>query len=102
MDCSCARLCTSGEDCKVKVWDLPAVQSPAAEASGRPKLLASLSDHTGPVNTARFSPCGRKLASGSDDRLVVFYTLRPGPGIAAFGECLLAHWLLPGSCFAPL
>ena len=85
IDCTSARVCTSGEDCKVKVWDFVSVSNAAAEQSSRPRLLASLSDHTGPVNTARFSPSGRQLASGSDDKLVLLYVLNPGPGRAQFG-----------------
>ena len=88
IDQTATRLCTSGEDCKAKIWNLGALIDPAnesAEQQGPSRLLASLSDHTGPVNTARFSPCGQKLATGSDDKLVVLYTLRPGPGSAIFG-----------------
>ena len=90
IDSTSTRLCTSGEDCKTKIWDFAALLDPATERAddhAPRRLLASLSDHTGPVNTARFSPCGQKLASGSDDKLVVLYTLRPGPGSAVFGVC---------------
>ena len=88
IDSTSTRLCTSGEDYKTKIWDFAALLDPATEKADNHaprRLLASLSDHTGPVNTARFSPCGQKLASGSDDKLVVLYTLRPGPGSAVFG-----------------
>ena len=88
IDSSSTRLCTSGEDCKTKIWNFVTLLDPATEKTGAQapgRLLASLSDHTGPVNTARFSPCGHKLASGSDDKFVVMYTLKPGPGTAVFG-----------------
>jgi protein HIRA/HIR1 len=81
-----ARFATAGGDHKVKLWALPPVLSAAAEAApGAPKLLATLAEHFGPVNALRFSGSGRRLATGSDDKLVLVHELRPGPPRAVFG-----------------
>lgn len=50
------------------------------------RLLATLTDHFGPVNVARFSKSGRVLATGSDDRMTSLYELHPGPGRSTFGS----------------
>ena len=60
------RFATAGSDHKVKVWNLLPVLDVQQELSaGAPKLLATLADHFGPVNVARFSHDGRFLASGA-------------------------------------
>ena len=60
------RFATAGSDHKVKVWNLLPVLDVKHELSGdTPKLLATLADHFGPVNVARFSHNGRFLASGA-------------------------------------
>ena len=59
------RFATAGSDHKVKVWNLLPVLNVHQElSSDTPKLLATLADHFGPVNVARFSHNGRFLASG--------------------------------------
>lgn len=50
------------------------------------RLLATLTDHYGPVNVARFSKSGRLLATGSDDKLTCLYELRAGTGQSIFGS----------------
>lgn len=80
------RFATGGADSRVKVWSLAAALDAATEAApGAPKLLALLAEHTGPVNVVRFSHSGRYLASGSDDKAVIVYELRPGAGGGALG-----------------
>jgi len=72
----------------VKIWSLDPVLSEADEGdASKPKLLATLSDHYGAVNTVRFSGDGRFLASGSDDQLVCVHEHKEGQAPAAvFGE----------------
>ena len=88
MDCSAegARFVTAGGDHKVKIWALPPLLSAQAEADGAPKLLATLSDHFGAVNACRFTSSGRRLATGSDDKLVFVHELRAGQPRAVFGS----------------
>ena len=72
----------------VRVWALAPILDEAAEREGEaaaPRLLATLTDHNMPVNVARFSRDGKRIASGSDDAVLVVSELRPGPGAAAFG-----------------
>ena len=52
----------------------------------KPKLLATLSDHLGPVNCIRFSHSGRFLATAADDHLIHVHELKPGVGAVSFGE----------------
>jgi len=80
------RFATAGGDNKVKIWALRPVLHADAEADASlPRVLATLEDHYAPVNTCRFSPSGRRLATGSDDKLVLVHELRPGPAKVAFG-----------------
>jgi protein HIRA/HIR1 len=82
-----SRFATAGGDHKVKIWTLAPVLSAAAEAStSTPRLLATLADHFGPVNALRFSASGRRLATGSDDKLVLVHELRPGAPRQVFGS----------------
>ena len=81
-----ARFATAGGDHKVKIWALGPVLHASVEAStSAPRLLATLADHFGPVNAVRFSSSGRRLATGSDDKLVLVHELRAGAPRAVFG-----------------
>ena len=46
-----------------------------------------MSHHSGTIHTVRFSPNGKYLASGADDKIVCIYVLDPNPPShgAAFG-----------------
>lgn len=50
------------------------------------KLLATLRDHFGSVNCVRWAKCGRLIASGSDDHIVLVHEKRPGSGTTEFGS----------------
>jgi WD40 repeat protein len=51
---------------QVKIWNLLPVVDVQQEVNPvTPKLLATLADHYSPVNIARFSRDGRRLASGA-------------------------------------
>jgi protein HIRA/HIR1 len=81
------RFATAGLDQKVKIWNLPAALNAKQEAdSSVPPLLATLTDHFGPVNVARFARKADLLASGSDDKIVCIYELRDGRGQRSFGS----------------
>lgn len=65
-------------DGKVKLWSAEAFLSGDGEAAlqpNRPRQLCSMSTHTGTVTAVRFSPDGRYLASGSDDRFLIIWSL---------------------------
>jgi protein HIRA/HIR1 len=82
-----SRFVTTGFDHKSKIWNMLPVLDAEQEANRMaPRLLATLAEHFAPVNVARFSRCGRLLASGSDDHKTCLYELRPGPGQAMFGS----------------
>lgn len=70
------RLVTGGLDSKVKIWSTEGVADP--DNAAKPRLLASVSSHTGAVTAVKFSPDGRYIASGSDDRIVLVSELDPG------------------------
>jgi|APGre2960657444_1045066.scaffolds.fasta_scaffold07982_3 protein HIRA/HIR1 len=98
------RFATAGGDHKVKVWALPPVLTAAAEKdASSPRLLATLADHCGPVNALRFSHSGRKLATGSDDKLVLVHELRGGAPRAVFGSTgppAVENWQARCTCAA--
>ncbi|KAJ2161549.1 HIR complex subunit [Coemansia sp. RSA 552] len=69
-DASGERLVTSGMDTKIRVWSPQAILQ---GTTGQQRLLATLTGHSGAVMCTRFSPCGRLLASGADDMVVVIW-----------------------------
>ena len=53
------RFVTSASDNKARVWNLLVALDPTQEEDkGKPRLLATLTDHFEGVNAARFSRCG--------------------------------------------
>jgi protein HIRA/HIR1 len=78
VDAEGARLVTAGSSA-VRVWNMAPVLDEAAELDASvPRLLATMQDHSAPVNVARFSRDGKRIASGSDDMLIIVYERRPG------------------------
>jgi len=63
----------------VRIWSTEAIYNAADPSYPKPKQLASMSYHSGTIHTVRFSPNGRFLASGADDKIVCVYTLDPNP-----------------------
>ena len=61
------------------MWSTEAVYNSANATYDKPKQLASMSYHSGTIHTVRFSPGGKFLASGADDKYVIIYTLDPNP-----------------------
>ena len=58
----------------------------AKEPDSDTKLLATLRDHFGSVNCVRWAKCGQRIASGSDDQVVLVHEKRPGSGTTEFGS----------------
>lgn len=88
----------------VKLWSLspPTVSTQKATRISDFELLATLSDHQQAVNCVRWAKHGLYLASGSDDRLILLYKMKPGiASCVAFGSKQIANkqnWV----CFATL
>ncbi|ETI21828.1 hypothetical protein G647_05897 [Cladophialophora carrionii CBS 160.54] len=81
------RLVTAAGDGYVRIWSTEAIYNAVNSKYDKPKQLASMSYHSGTIHTVRFSPGGKFLASGADDKIVCIYTLDPGPpSHAAFGS----------------
>ncbi|KAJ9489083.1 hypothetical protein VN97_g4205 [Penicillium thymicola] len=74
------RLVTAAGDGYVRIWSTDAIYGTSTpELEGKPKQLASMSNHSGTIHTVRFSPNGKYLASGADDKIVCVYTLDANP-----------------------
>ncbi|WEW61584.1 HIR complex subunit [Emydomyces testavorans] len=74
------RLVTAAGDGHVRIWSTDAIYNAAdPEYAEKPKQLASLSNHSGTIHTVRFSPNGKYLASGADDKIVCVYVQEPNP-----------------------
>lgn len=84
------RLATAGGDGHVRVWSTEAIYGDAnGDAEGKPRQLCHMSHHLGTIHSVRFSPNGRYLASGADDKLICVYHLDKNPPVASFGNALL-------------
>ncbi|ORY28137.1 putative transcription corepressor [Naematelia encephala] len=89
------RLASGGLDKKVKIWStLPILDLEAEENEANPKLLCTMSSHTGSVLSVRWAHHGRFLASGSDDMCVVIWGVDPEGGGRVFGsdEVNVENW----------
>ena len=90
-----AKLATGGGDHSVRIWDMNAIRQVKVELKNATngqgadrggedeagdRLLATLSDHAGPVNCVRFSNGGSRLASGADDHVCCVYAFIQGSG----------------------
>jgi len=71
------RFATGGGDNKIKIWNLDATFADE-EIETVPRLLCALENHCSPVNVVRWSPNGRYLATGSDDRVIIIWELMSG------------------------
>ena len=63
---SCYRLASAGADKDIKIWDITLV-----EEKIQLKYLFSLTRHDRAVNSVRFSPDGRFLASGGNLNYII-------------------------------
>ncbi|KAM0722985.1 hypothetical protein Q7P37_001183 [Cladosporium fusiforme] len=74
-----SRLVTAAGDGYVRIWSTEAILNASNPEYTKPKQLASLSYHSGTIHSVRFSPNGKFLASGADDKIVCVYNLDPTP-----------------------
>ncbi len=74
-----ARLVTAAGDGYVRIWSTEAIYQAANPSFSKPRQLASMSYHSGTIHTVRFSPGGKFVASGADDKIVCVYNLDPNP-----------------------
>ncbi|PTU22481.1 hypothetical protein P175DRAFT_0499017 [Aspergillus ochraceoroseus IBT 24754] len=75
-----SRLVTAAGDGYVRIWSTEAICGTEDPTTvNKPKQLASMSNHSGTIHTVRFSPNGKYLASGADDKIVCIYTLDANP-----------------------
>ncbi|KAJ1944295.1 HIR complex subunit [Kickxella alabastrina] len=67
------RLATGGMDNKIRIWNTAAITQAQAQAE-TPRLLSTLTSHSGAVLCVRFSHGqGQYLASGADDMVVLIW-----------------------------
>ncbi|KAF2639869.1 protein HIR1 [Massarina eburnea CBS 473.64] len=82
-----SRLVTAAGDGYVRIWSTEAILNSHDPNYTKPKQLAAISNHSGTIHTVRFSPNGKYLASGADDKFVCVYALDPNaPAHVAFGS----------------
>jgi hypothetical protein len=71
--------CSTGIDGHVRVWSTEAIFNADNPNYGKPRQLCHMSHHLGTIHSVRFSPNGRYLASGADDRVICIYQLDSNP-----------------------
>ncbi|AEO64186.1 be94ef93-f119-4778-9e04-1cae18ea7341 [Thermothielavioides terrestris] len=74
-----SRLATAGGDGHVRIWSTEAILNATDPAYDKPRQLCHMSHHLGTIHSVRFSPNGRYLASGADDRVICIYQLDSNP-----------------------
>ncbi|KAH7323667.1 TUP1-like enhancer of split-domain-containing protein [Rhexocercosporidium sp. MPI-PUGE-AT-0058] len=74
-----SRLATAAGDGHVRIWSTEAILQAGNALYNQPKQLCHMSYHSGTIHTVRFSPNGRWLASGADDKIICIYTLDANP-----------------------
>lgn len=74
-------------DGHVRIWSTEAILQAGDPNFTKPKQLCHMSYHSGTIHTVRFSPNGRWLASGADDKIICIYQLdtQPAAHSASFG-----------------
>lgn len=73
------RLATAAGDGHVRIWSTEAILQAGDPNYSKPKQLCHMSYHSGTIHTVRFSPNGRWLASGADDKIICIYHLDTNP-----------------------
>lgn len=63
----------------VRIWSVDAILQAQDPNYAKPKQLCHMSYHSGTIHTVRFSPNGRWLASGADDKIICIYHLDTNP-----------------------
>ncbi|TAQ90546.1 hypothetical protein B7494_g1125 [Chlorociboria aeruginascens] len=74
-----SRLATAAGDGHVRIWSTDAILQAGDPNYSKPKQLCHMSYHSGTIHTVRFSPNGRWLASGADDKIICIYHLDTNP-----------------------
>lgn len=75
-------------DGHVRIWSTEAIlESAQPNPPAKPRQLCHMSYHSGTIHTVRFSPNGKWLASGADDKIICIYQLdtQPAAHSASFG-----------------
>ncbi|RSL49389.1 Protein HIR1 [Fusarium sp. AF-6] len=80
------RLATAGGDGHVRIWSTESIYNANNSEYNKPRQLCHMSHHLGTIHSVRFSPNGRYLASGADDKIICVYHLDKGPPAATFGS----------------
>ena len=80
------RLATAGGDGHVRIWSTDSIYHANDAGYSKPRQLCHMSHHLGTIHSVRFSPNGRYLASGADDKLICVYHLDKGPPAPTFGS----------------
>ncbi|KKA28494.1 hypothetical protein TD95_003220 [Thielaviopsis punctulata] len=80
------RLATAGGDGHVRIWSTESIYNSHDASYTKPRQLCHMSHHLGTIHSVRFSPNGKYLASGADDKIICVYHLDKSAPTLAFGS----------------
>jgi len=69
----------------VRIWSVDAIKNAGDPSYSKPTALCQMSVHSGTIHSVRFSPNGKWLTSGADDRVICVYHLDDSPAAPSFG-----------------
>jgi protein HIRA/HIR1 len=69
----------------VRLWSVDAIKNAGDPSYSKPTALCQMSVHSGTIHSVRFSPNGKWLTSGADDRVICVYHLDDSPAAPSFG-----------------
>ncbi|KZP08560.1 WD40 repeat-like protein [Athelia psychrophila] len=90
------QIVSGSDDTTVRVWDFRRSDAHAVSYPFTCSFLAVFEGHTGAVNSVAFSPNGKHIVSGSEDKTIQIFDMRAGASSSSLQEFNSSSRLLDG------